>query len=73
MHRPKILITSATGRTGAAVVSELLKGGYPVRAMVRREDTRAAALRAKGVEFAVAEITYVERVSAEPSRFSTAA
>jgi uncharacterized protein YbjT (DUF2867 family) len=64
MNRPKILVTGATGRTGAAVVSELLKGGYPVRAMVRREDARAASLRAKGVDIAVAEITDMERVSA---------
>src|SRR5215471_5428919 len=64
MNRPKILVTGATGRTGAAVVSELLKAGYPVRAMVRREDARAAALRAKGIDIAVAEITDMERVSA---------
>ena len=64
MNRPKILVTGATGRTGAAVVSELLKAGYPVRAMVRREDARAAALRAKGVDIAVAEITDIERVLA---------
>jgi NAD(P)H dehydrogenase (quinone) len=64
VNRPKILVTGATGRTGAAVVSQLLKAGYPVRAMVRREDARAAALRAKGVEVAVAEITDMERVSA---------
>jgi uncharacterized protein YbjT (DUF2867 family) len=64
MNRPKILVTGATGRTGAAVVSELLKAGYPVRAMVRREDARAAALRAKGVDIAVAEITDMERVFA---------
>src|SRR5262249_33854479 len=64
MNRPKILVTGATGRTGAAVVSELLRAGYPVRAMVRREDARAGALRAKGVDIAVAEITDMERVSA---------
>jgi len=64
MNRPRILVTGATGRTGAAVVSELLKGGYPVRAMVRCEDARTAALRAKGVDIAVAEITDMERVSA---------
>src|SRR5262245_24855804 len=64
MNRPKILVTGATGRTGAAVVSELLNAGYPVRAMVRREDVRAAALRAKGVDIAVAEITDMGRVSA---------
>ena len=64
MSRPKILVTGATGRTGAVVVSELLKAGYPVRAMVRRDDARAAALRANGVDIAVADITDAERVSA---------
>jgi NAD(P)H dehydrogenase (quinone) len=64
MIRPKILVTGATGKTGAAVVSELLKAGYPVRAMVRREDTRAAALRARGVEIAVADIADAECVAA---------
>jgi len=64
MTRPKILVTGATGRTGAAVVSELLKAGYPVRALVRGEDVRAAALRARGVEVAVADINDAERVVA---------
>jgi uncharacterized protein YbjT (DUF2867 family) len=64
MNRPKILVTGATGRTGAAVVTELLKAGYPVRALVRRDDARAAALRAHGVEIAVADIVDAERVTA---------
>lgn len=63
MIRPKILVTGATGRTGSAVVAELLKAGYPVRAMVRRDDARAAALRARGVEIAVADIADAERVA----------
>jgi NAD(P)H dehydrogenase (quinone) len=64
MIHPKILVTGATGRTGAMVVSELLKAGYPVRALVRREDARAAAMRARGVEIAVADIADAERVAA---------
>lgn len=64
MAMPKILVTGATGRTGAAVVSELLQAGYPVRAMVRREDVRAAALRAQGAEIAVADMADFERVGA---------
>ena len=64
MTHPKILVTGATGKTGAAVVVELLKAGYPVRALVRRDDGRAAALRARGVEIAVADIVDVERVTA---------
>jgi len=64
MHRPKILVTGATGRTGRVLVTELLKAGYPVRALVRRDDGRAAALRARGVEIAVADIVDAERMSA---------
>lgn len=64
MPRPKILVTGATGRTGSAVVTELLEAGYPVRALVRREDARAAALRARGVEIAIADMVEPERVAA---------
>src|SRR5262245_11707326 len=64
MSRPRILVTGATGRTGAVVASELLKAGYPVRAMVRREDERSAALRARGVEIAVADMSDAEPVTA---------
>jgi uncharacterized protein YbjT (DUF2867 family) len=45
------------------VVAELLKAGYPVRALVRRDDARAAALRARGVEITVADISDAERVA----------
>ena len=34
MLKPRILVTGATGKTGSVVVAELLKAGYPVRAMV---------------------------------------
>jgi uncharacterized protein YbjT (DUF2867 family) len=62
MH-PKVLVTGATGRVGGVVVSTLLQAGHPVRALVRREDARSAALKAKGAEIAVADICDVERVS----------
>src|ERR1043165_5253542 len=48
-----ILITGAAGRLGAVggtVAGFLLDRGLPVRALVRREDDRAAALRAAGAE-----------------------
>jgi NAD(P)H dehydrogenase (quinone) len=63
MTRSKILVTGATGKTGAVVVSELLKAGYPVRAMVHREDGRSARLKAQGAEIAVADMSDVERVA----------
>ena len=45
MNKPRIIVTGATGKTGSVVVTELLKAGYPVRAMVHREDGRSARLQ----------------------------
>ena len=56
MINPKILVTGATGKTGGAVVRELLAKGVPVRAMVRTLDLRSAALEARGAEVVVADI-----------------
>ena len=50
MTHPRILVTGATGKTGSLVVAELLTAGYPVRAMVHREDARSKRLRALGAE-----------------------
>src|ERR1700735_3180968 len=63
MIRPRIIVTGATGKTGGVVVAELLKAGYPVRALVPREDGRSARLRALGAEIAVADMSDVERVA----------
>ena len=63
MLKPRILVTGATGKTGSVVVAELLKAGYPVRAMVHREDCRSARLQAQGAEIAVADMSDVERVA----------
>ena len=54
-----ILVTGAAGRTGAvgrAVTELLLKQGKPVRAMVRKEDERAQALRNMGAEVVVGNL-----------------
>jgi len=56
MTIPKILVTGATGRTGGAIVTQLLAKGVPVRAMVRTFDQRSAALEAQGAEIVVADI-----------------
>ena len=63
MIKPRIIVTGATGKTGSVVTSELLKAGYPVRALVHREDSRSAQLKAQGAEIAVADISDVERVA----------
>ncbi len=43
MAKPKILATSAAGKTGSAAVLQLLEKGFPVRAFVRRQDQRSEA------------------------------
>src|SRR5215472_7520782 len=54
-----ILVTGAAGRhggVGRTVTGLLLERGLPVRAMVRREDDRATALRAAGAEVVVGDL-----------------
>jgi uncharacterized protein YbjT (DUF2867 family) len=61
-----ILVTGAAGRVGAVgrTVVELLRHrALPVRALVRREDERAAALRALGAEVVVGDLTHAGDVA----------
>jgi NAD(P)H dehydrogenase (quinone) len=54
-----ILVTGAAGQLGAvgrSVTGLLLDRGFPVRAMVRCEDDRSAALRAAGAEVVVGDL-----------------
>ena len=54
-----ILVTGAAGQLGAVgrtVTALLLERGLAVRAMVRREDDRAAALRAAGAEVVLGDL-----------------
>lgn len=60
--KPRILVTGATGKTGSVVVAELLKAGYPVRALVHRTDRRSALLKAQGADVVTADMCDVERV-----------
>ena len=54
MTQPTILVTGATGKTGAAVA--LLRGkGWPVRAVVRSHDTRSERLDRLGAETVAAD------------------
>ena len=55
-----ILVTGAAGRiggVGGAVVETLRQRDLPVRALVRSDDERAAALRAIGAEVVVGDLT----------------
>ena len=56
MTKPKILVTGATGKTGAAVVEQLRLHDWPVRALVRRNDARSARLQGLGAEVVVADM-----------------
>jgi uncharacterized protein YbjT (DUF2867 family) len=55
-----ILVTGAAGEVGGigrGVTEQLLAAGHRVRALVRREDERADALRALGAEVVVGDLT----------------
>ncbi len=55
-----IVVTGAAGRIGGvgrAVVELLRQRNLPVRALVRREDERATALRATGAEVVIGDLT----------------
>ena len=54
--KPTILVTSGAGNTGRPVTEELLRRGFPVRAMVRREDARAERLRGLRAEVIVGNL-----------------
>ncbi|BDX31854.1 nucleotide-diphosphate-sugar epimerase [Mycobacterium antarcticum] len=56
MTNPTILVTGATGKTGAAVVRELLRHGFPVRAMITRHDGRSADLESAGAQLVIADM-----------------
>ena len=56
MSTPLILVTGATGKTGAAVVELLRAKGARVRALVRARDRRSERLHALGAEVVVADM-----------------
>ncbi|NTJ68555.1 NmrA family NAD(P)-binding protein [Agrobacterium rhizogenes] len=64
MSEATILVSGATGRTGGAAIDELLKMGKSIRAYVRSDDDRAAALRQRGVDIAVGDFTDIDDIRA---------
>ncbi len=64
MSEAEFLVSGATGHTGGAAIDELLKMGRRVRAYVRSDGERAAALRARGVDIAVGDFTDIDRIRA---------
>ena len=62
--RPTILVTGATGKTGSAVVEQMLERGFPVRALVRRRDARSARLESLGADLVVGDLLDLDSVRA---------
>jgi uncharacterized protein YbjT (DUF2867 family) len=60
----KILITGATGSIGSNAVAKLLELGFPVRALVRKEDDRANALAKLGAEVVIGDLSDFNSISA---------
>jgi NAD(P)H dehydrogenase (quinone) len=56
MANPRILVTGATGKTGTPTVLQLLDKGFRVRALVRKNDSRSAALAGAGAELVVGSL-----------------
>ena len=56
MTKPRILVTTAGGKTGMPTALQLLEKGYPVRAFMRAEDGRSAILRKVGAEIFVGDL-----------------
>jgi len=55
VKKPIILVTGATGKTGGAVVDQLVAKGFPVRAVIRSRDARSERLDRLGVETVFAD------------------
>jgi NAD(P)H dehydrogenase (quinone) len=72
MNKADILVSGATGRTGGAAIDTLLEMGKRVRAYVRSDDERAAALRQRGVDIAVGDFTDIDHIRAAMEGISSA-
>ncbi len=54
--KPTILIAGATGATGSVATKLLLEKGFPVRALVHRDEERSRKLESQGVEIVVGDL-----------------
>jgi NAD(P)H dehydrogenase (quinone) len=72
MNQADILVSGATGRTGGVAINTLLEMGKRIRAYVRSEDERAAALRQRGVGIAVGDFTDIDHIRAAMEGISSA-
>jgi uncharacterized protein YbjT (DUF2867 family) len=60
MEKTTILVTGATGSTGAPTVKQLLQLGYRVRALVRKEDEKSDLFKSLGAEIIVGDMHNME-------------
>lgn len=68
----KVLVTGATGKSGGSAVEELLKLGFPVRALVHSQDERSERLAARGVEIVVGDLLNFDDISTAMKGIDTA-
>jgi uncharacterized protein YbjT (DUF2867 family) len=59
-----VLVTGATGDTGRPTVARLLKKGFRVRALVRKDDERAQRLRNSGAEIVLGDMLSLRDIRA---------
>ncbi|MGW1504162.1 NmrA family NAD(P)-binding protein [Streptomyces mirabilis] len=64
MVTSNLVLIAGAGGVGRTVLEQLRAQGVPVRVMVRRDDDRAAGLRALGAEVVVGDLTRPETVAA---------
>ncbi len=62
--KEKILMTSATGKTGYPTTVQLLKDGYPVKIYVRSRNKKALELEQLGAEIAIGELDNFHQLKA---------
>ena len=62
MTQPLILVTEATGKTGAPVVAQLLDQGFPVRALARRHDQRTEHLEELGADVVLGDFLDLQSI-----------
>jgi NAD(P)H dehydrogenase (quinone) len=72
MTKKTVLVTGSTGATGGFAIDALIKKRVPIRALVRKDDERAARLRAMGVETRVGDLLDIDDVRAAMEGVSTA-
>ncbi len=63
MSKPKILVTTAAGKTGFATATQLLEAEYPVRAFVRRRNARTMLLEKAGAELFIGDMANIAELN----------